>query len=251
MFKYKINFITYKHSYVSIYRNSILSSTQIYQKYYSTQQSYRILSDFAYLHIHGSDSKKFLQGICTNDVNNLINNPCIPISFLNAKGRIFVNGLLYNASNHIKSNDNSGLILQYHSNYEVELRKYLKLYKLRSNVVIDKLQASCLFTTNLLKPEDIDQLYQQSEGIFYYVHYLYLSMSMYNIWLIRMLHNNIFPEMFIFFIVLAVAHDPRIPNFGTRVLVEQLQDGIISQLYLLYKSLFINIYCSRFFISYL
>ena len=90
------------------------------------------------------DTKKFLQGLCTNDINKLSEKEnCMPASLLTNKGRIFANTILYYIS---KDSDSSPrVILELHKDSCSEVQRYLTMYRLRSKVAIKPLPWSCNF----------------------------------------------------------------------------------------------------------
>lgn len=93
------------------------------------------------------DHLKFLQGLCTNDVNNLKQpGDSLAVSFLNNKGRIFSNAFLYLTSN--ESTNENKIIIEANSKLIPDLYKYLNMYKLKSKVALKLVNYSLCFETN-------------------------------------------------------------------------------------------------------
>ena len=80
----------------------------------------------------GKDTIKFLQGLCTNDLNNF-NEECKAAAFLTPKGRIMTGALLYKHSRA----DNASVLVETHCQHSTALVAYLKQFKLRSKVTIN------------------------------------------------------------------------------------------------------------------
>lgn len=84
----------------------------------------------------GPDAKKFVQGLCTNDLNQLKNaGDCLPTSFLTSKGRIFTNAFIYQ----LPSEGLQDILLEVNSKMHAELKRYLSMYKLRAKANIKAL----------------------------------------------------------------------------------------------------------------
>lgn len=100
----------------------------------------------------GVDAKKFVQGLCTNDLTKLVEpGACMPASFLTSKGRIFANSLLYLKENNVHNGASTILIeLPLPQSSVNDVQKYLTMYKLRSKVTIKPAQVQCTFTTTAL-----------------------------------------------------------------------------------------------------
>lgn len=104
------------------------------------------------------DAKKFLQGLCTNDLTKLVDQgACMPASFLTSKGRIFANSLLYLKEHNAESGSSSILIeLPLPQSGVNDFQKYLTMYKLRSKVIIKPAQVQCAFVPNVLNYNETD-----------------------------------------------------------------------------------------------
>lgn len=111
-----------------------------------------IVPNRIFYRISGVDSRKFLQGICTNDVNKLDKHgDCIAAAFLTPGGRIVADALLYNVENNI--------VIETHSSLGNSLDRYLRVYKLRSKVTIEKLdELKCILEVDDKSSTDIAEL---------------------------------------------------------------------------------------------
>ena len=133
----------------SIYRRSykVLNSLSCISSSLSTI----IVPNRIFYRVSGVDSRKFLQGICTNDVNKLDKHgDCIAAAFLTPGGRIVADALLYNVENNI--------IIETHSSLGNSLDRYLRVYKLRSKVTIETLELKCLLEVNDISTTDLQEL---------------------------------------------------------------------------------------------
>ena len=95
------------------------------------------LTEKSYIQIKGKDSRKFLQGLCTNDIIKSLGSDygsTIYSAFLSTKGRCFADVLLYNLRKAETEEDN--LLLECDKAVAFDLMKHLQVYKLRSNVKI-------------------------------------------------------------------------------------------------------------------
>lgn len=88
--------------------------------------------DRSFVEVQGKDTIKFLQGLCTNDLNTFTED-CKAAAFLTPKGRIMTSALLYK---HSKPDGVPSILLETHSKHSTDLVNYLKQYKLRSKVTI-------------------------------------------------------------------------------------------------------------------
>lgn len=78
----------------------------------------------------GADTKKFLQGLTTNDMNKLEKpNDCVATAFLTPKGRILATALLYQTADSV--------LVETHADLLNELKRYLTMYKLRAQAKIE------------------------------------------------------------------------------------------------------------------
>ena len=159
-----------------------------------------VLSDLSYIAVTGTDARRFLQGICTNDISKLKSTAgdCVATSLLNNKGRILFNLILYtmrdksvHSSEQQLSDDSSsvdvsdGLLAELHTHNTAEFQRYLSLYKLRSKVDIRVVEADCLFINSTFSTDQLASI------------------------------NDCSPD------VLVAAIDPRLEGFGTRVVINK------------------------------
>ena len=86
------------------------------------------LSDRVLLEISGTANKDFLQGLITNDINNLNKENCILSAFLNPQGRFLADFFLYEYRENI--------IIDINTKFKDEFLKKLNIYKLKSDVQI-------------------------------------------------------------------------------------------------------------------
>ena len=112
-----------------------------------------LLSNYSYISIKGADAKKFLQGLCTNDINQLNSTTknCIAAAFLTPQGRVFADAILYYrglASSSSNSSSSGGstittegddIIIETDKKLSKKLLQYLKMYKLKSKIEISEL----------------------------------------------------------------------------------------------------------------
>ncbi len=131
----------------------------------STQVETRCLLDNnKYIKISGKDKSKFLQGLCSNDVNLLKNHgDCIASVFLSSSGRIIVDALIYNVN---KGLTDSYFIIETHNKYATVLKNYLHTYKLRSAVSIEDANVFGILIHNKVKGNHVhNSLYNNAEFI--------------------------------------------------------------------------------------
>ncbi|XP_014259248.1 putative transferase CAF17 homolog, mitochondrial [Cimex lectularius] len=90
------------------------------------------LKDRAILRVSGCDASQFLQGLVTNDVRVLDTGAknCIYTMFLNIKGRVLYDTLIY-------KDCNQGYLIECDQTCIQDLLKHIKMYKLRKNVVLE------------------------------------------------------------------------------------------------------------------
>jgi folate-binding protein YgfZ len=120
--------------------------------------------DREYIKITGKDTKKFLQGICSNDTSKLIKNgDCIAATFLQPTGRILADSLIYDISSKKISNEESNnkenvesVVIETHSLLISPLAKYLGMYKLRSKVKIEKISLDCYLSFKTMDNKEIE-----------------------------------------------------------------------------------------------
>ena len=172
----------------------------------AAQQSLLLELDYySYICVKGVDAKKYLQGLCTNDVNQLNSSAknCIAAAFLTPQGRIFADAILYSRKSSIGSSSSSSssnsaegddIIIETDKNLSKKLLQYLIMYKLRSKVEISELSnAKTVFVTSCSSKND------DSNGI------NDARISMYDI--------------------IARSRDPRAEKFGARFLVDCSNSG--------------------------
>ena len=137
----------------------MIKCNSIYKRSYKVLNSLSCISSLStiivpnriFYRISGVDSRKFLQGICTNDVNKLDKHgDCIAAAFLTPGGRIVADALLYNVENNI--------IIETHSSLGNSLDRYLRVYKLRSKVTIETLELKCLLEISDISTKDLQEL---------------------------------------------------------------------------------------------
>ena len=102
------------------------------------------LVDRGHIEIVGTDSKKFLQGLCTNDVVGRLHKrgDAIATLFLTSKGRILSDSIIYDNTNE----ELPRLIVEIHEKYVKSLVSFLNQYKLRSKVSIKQIAVKSFFT---------------------------------------------------------------------------------------------------------
>lgn len=133
------------------------------------------------LAIQGQDAKKFLQGLCTNDLNQLKNTgDCLPTAFLTSKGRIFANAFVYMG----KSPENNDMVVETDSALVTDLKKYLTMYKLRAKATIKNTEYNVYYDRNTSEVEKVQLLNAEDN-------------------------------------VVVASADPRIPQYGTRIVQTQ------------------------------
>mmetsp|Transcript_16425 Transcript_16425/g.15744 ORF Transcript_16425/g.15744 Transcript_16425/m.15744 type:complete len:439 (+) Transcript_16425:224-1540(+) len=122
----------------------------IFLKNFSTRKF--LVPDRGYLEISGKDAVKFLQGLCTNDMNKLkTHGDCIAAAFLSHKGRIIADTLLYLKETINKENiSKNSVIIELHISAIDILTKHLKTYKLRSSVIIKSYEYITILENDLL-----------------------------------------------------------------------------------------------------
>ena len=89
-------------------------------------------SNSKFISIEGSDSSEFLQNLITNDINNCTKDNVIYSCLLTPQGKFLSDFFIFKTKNK--------LILETHELFYENLLKKLKIYKLRSNVLISKIE---------------------------------------------------------------------------------------------------------------
>lgn len=116
------------HNRISI---NIRSNLYCIVKNMSTRIMY--LKDKRIVEVRGTDTKKFLQGLCTNDVTAMSNSDCIAATFLSTKGRVLADTFLHYSTNEYGV---PKMLIETHSVHADAIKRLLSVYKLRSNVTI-------------------------------------------------------------------------------------------------------------------
>lgn len=101
-----------------------------------TQQNLFVeqLTERSLIRLQGEDVRPFLQGLITNDINHLHKgHPAVYTLFLNKQGRILYDAIVYS-----KSDDT--LLIECDKESSSELRRHLRMYRLRKKINIDCLQ---------------------------------------------------------------------------------------------------------------
>ena len=107
------------------------------------------------------DSTKFIQGLCTNDVNIVKNNKeySLATAFLTVKGRILATATMYyypikkiesSSSNNTNVNIEDRYILEICDTVKSDLFRHLSLYKLRSKVTIKTVELHSYFSNEMI-----------------------------------------------------------------------------------------------------
>lgn len=109
-----------------------------------------ILEDRTIIEISGEDSKKFLQGLITNDINQLSAKNLLFSAMLNAKGRFLYDLFIFEINNKI--------FLDCLTSRRDEIIKKLGFYKLRADVQIAK-------NDNILVTQDLTGSINPEENI--------------------------------------------------------------------------------------
>ena len=88
-------------------------------------------SNSKFISIEGADSSEFLQNLITNDINNCTKDNVIYSCLLTPQGKFLSDFFIFKVENKF--------ILETHELFYENLLKKLKIYKLRSNVLISKI----------------------------------------------------------------------------------------------------------------
>lgn len=89
------------------------------------------LDNRSLIKVHGDDTSKLLQGLITNDIENLKHTNAIYSMFLNARGRIVYDMIIYN--DHLNK---SSYLIEISQNAVADFTRLLRTYKLRRQVNI-------------------------------------------------------------------------------------------------------------------
>ena len=119
----------------------------------------------ACIELTGKDSKKLLQGLCTNDVATLARDESLLAAFLSTKGRIVSEVEVVNKTpaNTLEQEQEETLWILTHESDKEHLMRYLKLYKLRSKVKLKERTDVC---QKLVKSKDDDVNTQYDKVIY-------------------------------------------------------------------------------------
>ena len=109
--------------------NLSICNTVVYRQFSSRNIAFSKPQSF--IEISGKDTKTFLQGLCTNDILKIQSNISLPTLFLNTKGRIVADCIIYN-----RTETPDSLLIEVHPKLQANLLNHLKLYKLRSKVAL-------------------------------------------------------------------------------------------------------------------
>lgn len=169
--------------------NAVVRAKRFYTKSCVTHE--RLPTMTKIIEVSGPDSTKFLQGLCTNQVNQLKSHgDCIPAAFLTPKGRIFVDTLLYMQSSQADGSSAENILIEVDEAYLSEFKRYLMMYKLKSKVSIKTPNYAITLET---EPESIANQSVDST------------------------------------VVLKTA-DPRYPSLGTRIIAQRNNDSLQGKL---------------------
>lgn len=127
-----------------MWRNSFLRCNYLFHfpsriHKYSTSSIFQatVLSPTKIIEISGNDSVKFLQGLCTNQVSQLRSHgDCMSAAFLTAKGRVFSDAILYYQIPSASPSTSGNILIEVDELYLNDLKRYLMIYKLKSQVSI-------------------------------------------------------------------------------------------------------------------
>lgn len=99
----------------------------------SRENTYAVenLTQRGLLKVQGVDVHNFLQGLITNDIRHLDSMNSIYTLFLNVKGRVMCDTIIY------KTKEENVLLIECDSSYIHLLQKHLKLYRVRRKIDID------------------------------------------------------------------------------------------------------------------
>jgi folate-binding Fe-S cluster repair protein YgfZ len=126
-----------------------------------------------------------VQGLCTNDIQKLNTlGDCVPATFLSTKGRILTPSLLYYGTSPDGDDLTPSVLMELPSHLVPDILKHLALYKLRSKVTIKVSPMRSAFNATSFSPDELSTM---------------------------KIHSNIF----------VAVSDPRVPQFGTRVLLKE------------------------------
>lgn len=142
----------------------------------------------------GPEAKKFVQGLCTNDLNLLKKEgDCLAASFLTSKGRVFANAFVYQ----LPSEGLQDILVEVDSRLAAALSRYLTVYKLRAKATIKALPYSVLLDLDSNDEHALQQSRENSD-------------------------------------IATAAFDPRVANYGIRIISKTKQEeGELNCLFLL------------------
>lgn len=94
----------------------------------------------AYLKLTGKDTKKFLQGVTTNDMDLLkARGDCLATVFLTPKGRVLSDALIYDITEATAEPDavlEPAVLVETHASTHTAVAQFLSMYRLRAKVKI-------------------------------------------------------------------------------------------------------------------
>ncbi|KAL5283753.1 IBA57 family protein [Megaselia abdita] len=119
------------------------------------------LSERSLIRLQGEEVRPFLQGLITNDINHLHKgHPAVYTLFLNKQGRILYDAIIYS-----KSEDT--LFLECDKESSSDLRRHLRMYRLRKKIDIDCLQGE-FSPWVVFSPDSSDPIKVSNGGNFLY-----------------------------------------------------------------------------------
>eukprot|EP01039_Chlorochromonas_danica_P005960 gene5959-6563_t len=129
---------------------SKLSATSTRSLSSSSTSKYFHLPQSKVFSVSGADSKKFLQGLITNDIQKLkAPHDCIAAAFLTPKGRVLITALLYQSPL-----QEDQIFIETHEDHVKDVSRHLNMYKLKSQVTIQAVDHQVAFSTNPIVAED-------------------------------------------------------------------------------------------------
>lgn len=126
------------------------------------------LTNRALIRVSGKESENYLQGLITNDMRHFEKSSCIFSLFLNNKGRVLYDTLIYK-----NPKDLTSFLIECDKQIVDEFSKYLKIFRVRKKIDIsreDNLDVWTIFNSNLnISKEstlDINQLKIKADLIY-------------------------------------------------------------------------------------
>lgn len=166
-----------KQDNISVSR-SLFSSSRL--------NSANILCTSKVIEVVGTDTVKFLQGLCTNQITQLTTDgDSIAAAFLTPKGRILTDAILYYS--HRQPADLPSVLIEVDQANANDFKRYLTMYKLKSKVSIKIPQYTVSLNKDSLTNASASEINKTEK-------------------------------------VIVASLDPRAPNIGTRVI--SMADGV-------------------------